>query len=88
MTIIKDDFIRGKQKLRIALTLSETEDINSDRDELISKHKRRLLAAKKPKHTRKITIDKKKQTPKKYTTSSIPPLPKPFFNQSGKMFKH
>ncbi|XP_050059401.1 uncharacterized protein LOC126550899 isoform X2 [Aphis gossypii] len=78
-----DDFIRGKQKLRIALTLSETEDINSDRDELISKHKRRLLAAKKPKHTRKITIDKKKQTPKKYTTSSIPPLPKPFFNQSG-----
>jgi len=49
--------------LRIALTLSETEDINSDRDELISKQKRTLLAAKNPK--RKMTIDKKKQTQKK-----------------------
>jgi len=72
--------------LRIALTLSETEDINSDRDELISKQKRRLLAAKNPK--RKMTIDKKKQTPKKITKSSIPPLPKLVFNISGKMSKH
>jgi hypothetical protein len=70
--------------LRIALTLSETEDINSDRDELISKQKR-LLAVKNPK--RKMTIDKKKQTPKTIT-KSIPLLPKLVFNLSGKMSKH
>jgi len=71
--------------LRIALILSETEDINSDKDKLISKHKSRLLATKNPMH--KMTIDKKKWTPKKFTISSILPLPKYFFNLSGKMFK-
>lgn len=71
--------------MRIALSLSETEDINSDRDQQISKQKRRLLAANKSKH--KITIDKKKQT-SKITSSSIPPLPKHSFNLSGKIIKH
>jgi len=57
--------------------------INSDRDELISKRKRRLLAAKNPKH--KVAIDIKKQSPKKLNLSSIPPLPKHYFNLSGKI---
>lgn len=72
--------------MKIALTLSETEDINSDRDELISKRKRRFLAAKKPMH--RMMIDKKKQSPKQFTSSSIPPLPKHSFKLSGNMFKH
>lgn len=70
--------------MRIALSLSETEDINYDRDEVISKRKRRLLAAKNVKH--KITTDKNKRLPKKFT-SFIPPLPKHSFNLPGKMFK-
>jgi len=82
--LTEDDFIRGKQKLKIALALSETEDINSDKDELISKRKRRILAAKNPKH--KTKIDKKKRSPKKLTLSSIfPPLPKHSFDLSGKI---
>lgn len=34
-----DNFIRAKQKLKIALQLSETEDLNSEIDEVLSKKK-------------------------------------------------
>ncbi|CAI6374376.1 unnamed protein product [Macrosiphum euphorbiae] len=44
-----DDFIRAKQKLKQAIELSETEDLNSEKDEYFSKYKRRILAAKKVK---------------------------------------
>ncbi|CAI6374061.1 unnamed protein product [Macrosiphum euphorbiae] len=81
-----DDFIRAKQKLKLAIELSETEDINSEYDEKLSKNKRRILAAKRAKHKRISPVKNIQQTtPKKTTIShslSNYPLPKHPFSKS------
>lgn len=60
--------------MKIAITLSETEDINSEDDDKLSKMKRRKLASK--------TIKMKDST----ISSVISPLPEPPVNTPGTLF--
>lgn len=84
-----DNFIRAKQKLKIALQLSEAEDLNSEIDEVLAKKKRRELANKRVNKQNIILSPKmiKSQT-SKLSSFSIPPLPKdPFKSLPGKCYE-
>lgn len=80
---VLDDFIRAKQKLKIAVELSETEDIESEHDAALSKIKRRKLAAKR----HKFRSPTKEKNVKKIL-SKIPPLPEHPFKAPGKFINN
>ncbi|KAF0710842.1 DUF4806 domain-containing protein [Aphis craccivora] len=61
-----NNFIRAKQKLKIALQLSETEDLNSEIDEVLSKKK----------NAESLLLKGIKSQTTKVSSFSIPPLPK------------
>uniref|UniRef100_A0A2S2PCL4 DUF4806 domain-containing protein n=1 Tax=Schizaphis graminum TaxID=13262 RepID=A0A2S2PCL4_SCHGA len=71
-----DDFIRAKQKLKQAIELSETEDLNSEKDEYFSKYKRRILAAKKVKRLVEFSPNDNKHTANKSKAILSQTLPK------------
>lgn len=75
-----DDFLRAKQKLKQAIELSETEDINSEKDEYYSKYKRKKLAAKKAKRLIEFSPVDNKSTANKFKVISQT-LPKHQFIQ-------
>jgi len=82
-----DNFIRAKQKLKIALQLSETEDLNSEIDEVLAKKKRRELAAKRVNKQNILSPKRIKSQTTKVSSFSIPPLPKdPFKSLPGKYY--
>lgn len=83
-----DNFIRAKQKLKIALQLSEAEDLNSEIDEVLAKKKRRELANKRVNRQSILSPKMIKSQTSKLSNFSIPPLPKdPFKSLPRKYYE-